>query len=366
MDSDVAVIGAGPAGVATAIASALKGFRVTIFDSRQPPIDKPCGEGLLPEAVKALETLGIKLNATLAFQFSGLRFSDEFSSASAQITQGRAFGLRRVSLHQLLVDRATELGVRFRWGARVTDFNSRGVIASGEMFPCKWIVGADGQHSAVRKIARIGSRYTLSRFGFRRHYKIPPWTNVVEVRWGHRCQMFVTPVSADEVCVALLSNSPQMRIDRALDQFPDVASRLRDVQAASAESGTVTALSCATTVARGNLALVGDASCTIDGIAGQGLSLAFQEAIHLADAFARKDLGYYKSAHRRVTRTAILTTLLLLVMDRSKWIRRKALRLFARDPGLFSRMISIHTGESSVDVLGMGEICDLGWRVISA
>jgi 2-polyprenyl-6-methoxyphenol hydroxylase-like FAD-dependent oxidoreductase len=114
------------------------------------------------------------------------------------------------------------------------------------------------------------------------------------------------------------------------------------------------------------VALVGDASCTIDGIAGQGLSLAFQEAIHLADAFARNDLGYYKSAHRRVTRTAILTTILLLVMDRSNWIRRKALRLFARDPGLFSRMISIHTGEASVDVLGMEEILNLGWRVIFA
>src|ERR1700733_6803568 len=108
MDSDVAVVGSGPAGIATAIASALRGFRVTVFDSRQPPIDKPCGEGLLPEAVKALATLGIKLNSSLAFQFSGLRFSDEFSSASAEIMQGQAFGLRRVSLHRLLVDRASE------------------------------------------------------------------------------------------------------------------------------------------------------------------------------------------------------------------------------------------------------------------
>src|ERR1700685_3023243 len=128
MEKDVAVVGSGPAGIATAIASALRGFRVTLFDSRTPPIDKPCGEGLLPEAVKALETLGIKLNSTRAFQFSGLRFSDEFSSATAEITRGQAFGLRRLSLHRLLIDRAAELGVRFRWGTRVTDLNSRGVI----------------------------------------------------------------------------------------------------------------------------------------------------------------------------------------------------------------------------------------------
>src|SRR5580700_10637735 len=116
MHSDVVVVGGGPAGIATAIACALKRLRVTVLDSRKPPIDKPCGEGLLPEAVTALRKLGIELNPGVAFPFSGLRFSDERSSATARIVRGQAFGLRRTALHQLLVDRATKLGVSFHWG----------------------------------------------------------------------------------------------------------------------------------------------------------------------------------------------------------------------------------------------------------
>src|SRR5271169_6780525 len=120
MQSDVLVVGAGPAGVATAIACALKSLQVTVFDSRKPPIDKPCGEGLLPEAVTALHKLGIELDSRIAFPFSGLRFCDENSIVTARISKGQAFGLRRTDLHRLLVDRAIHLGVSFHWGARIT------------------------------------------------------------------------------------------------------------------------------------------------------------------------------------------------------------------------------------------------------
>jgi len=65
MKSDVLVVGAGPAGLATAIAAAAKGLRVTVADARRPPINKPCGEGLLPEAVEALRGIGIELNSSL-------------------------------------------------------------------------------------------------------------------------------------------------------------------------------------------------------------------------------------------------------------------------------------------------------------
>jgi menaquinone-9 beta-reductase len=367
MQSDVVIVGAGPAGIATAIASALKGLRVTVLDSRKPPIDKSCGEGLLPEAVAALHSLGIDLDSSVAFPFSGLRFSDESSSATARIVRGQAFGLRRTALHRLLVDRATKLGVSFRWGTRISDIDPHGVLVNGEFISCKWLVGADGQHSIVRKWAGMGAaRYSQSRFGFRRHYAVSPWTDAVEVHWGNRCQLFVTPTGANEVCIVLLSSDPRLRIDRALDQFPDVAVRLQGASPVFVESGAITALGCARTVACGNVALVGDASCTIDGIAGQGLSLAFQEAVHLAEAFAREDLNYYKSAHRQITRTTIRMTQLLLLMDRSNWIRRKALRLFAQTPAFYSKLIAIHTGESSPEAIGAGEIVNLGWRVLLA
>ncbi len=112
MTSDVVVVGAGPAGIATAIAASLKGLRVTVLDSRKPPIDKPCGEGLLPQAVTALRKIGIELDSSNAFPFYGIRFCDENSSATARIVNGQAFGVRRTTLHRLLMDRALERGRR--------------------------------------------------------------------------------------------------------------------------------------------------------------------------------------------------------------------------------------------------------------
>ena len=55
--TDVFVIGGGPAGLAAAIAARQRGFDVLVADGAEPPIDKACGEGLLPDGLAALERL---------------------------------------------------------------------------------------------------------------------------------------------------------------------------------------------------------------------------------------------------------------------------------------------------------------------
>jgi len=365
--ADVLVVGGGPAGIATAIAASLKGFRVTVIDFRQPLIDKPCGEGLLPEGVAALRSLGIELNSSLGFPLSGFRFSDQESSASAMMSARRAFGLRRTMLHRLLIDRASEVGVSFLWGARVSRCDFHGVCANGDFLQCEWLIGADGQSSIVRDFTGLGPlRRYRHRFGFRRHYAVAPWTDCVEVHWGERAQMIATPIGAGEICVSLFSSDARLRLDRALELFPDVAKHLRGAHSASTEAGAVTSLGRARAVVRRNIALVGDASCTVDGIAGQGLSLAFPQALHLADALARGDLAQYESAHRRITDQAIRMTRLLLAMNASAALRRKVLRLFAARPAMFSKMISIHTGEAAPSALSITGLASLGWRVLWA
>ena len=242
---------------------------------------------MLPEAVAALRALGVRIDASGAFPFDAIRFCDAGSSATAAIVSGQAYGLRRAALHKLLVERAAELGVQFSWGAHVTELGSDHLRTTGERISFRWLVAADGQNSVVRKWVGLNPRRRFhSRFGFRRHYAVAPWNRCVEVHWGERCQMFVTPTAAEEVCVALLSNDPLMRIERALAQFPEVATRLRCARTITQEAGAVSVLGRARAVVRRNVALVGDASCAIDGIAGKGLSLAFQQALALGAAFA--------------------------------------------------------------------------------
>ena len=69
--TDVFVIGGGPAGLAAAIAARQKGLRVIVADGAEPPIDKACGEGLMPDGLAALGHLGIQLPFEEAHPFAG-------------------------------------------------------------------------------------------------------------------------------------------------------------------------------------------------------------------------------------------------------------------------------------------------------
>jgi len=61
-ETDVFVIGGGPAGLAAAIAARRAGFDVVVADRSQPPIDKACGEGLMPDGLSALQRLGVSFH----------------------------------------------------------------------------------------------------------------------------------------------------------------------------------------------------------------------------------------------------------------------------------------------------------------
>ena len=367
-NADVLVVGAGPAGLATAIAVRLKGLSVTVADSRRPPIEKACGEGLLPEGVAALSALGIQLNSTVAFPIAGIRFCDESASATGKLPQGAAsFGLRRTVLHSLLLQRAREVGVSFRWGTRVSDCATNSARLDNARFNFRWLVGADGQKSNVRKWTRLGPRsIRSSRFGFRRHFAIAPWSEFVEVYWGNGCQIYITPTGPGEICVALLASDPQMRISDALPQFPQLAARLSNAQPLTTELGGVTTLEQCGKVARGNTALVGDASFTVDGITGQGLSLAFQQALHLSDALATENLAPYEAAHRALVRAPARMARLLLLLARHDWLRRRTLRVLANNPNLFATMLSSHSSKAASHDAAPIEVLEQPCQVLRA
>jgi flavin-dependent dehydrogenase len=364
---EVVIVGAGPAGLATAIAASLKGLRTVVVDARKPPIDKTCGEGLLPHGAAALTALGLRLRPDVAIPFHGIRFLDEQSSACAEFKDSPGFGLRRIRLNQLLIDRAVEVGVAFRWGIRVAGFDSRHIWIDGQPTPYDWLIGADGQSSIVRKWVHLDfRRASPKRFAFRRHFQIRPWTSVVEVYWARGCQVVVTPTGTEEVGVAVISRDPRLRLKQALPLFPALAGRLRDATPVSSELGDTTALTRLSAVTRGRVALAGDASGSVDAVTGHGLSLAFQQALHLAEALVRNDLAHYESAHRKISAMPAVMTRLMLTMDGFAWARRKVLRLFEKSPELFSKLLSVHTGAVPLSSFSVGELVNFGWRLLRA
>jgi len=364
---EVIVVGAGPAGIVGAIAARRQGLQATVLDARRPPIDKPCGEGILPKGVAALNALGISLPPDSAFPFRGIRFVDEEHSASADFAGATGFSVRRVMLHQQLVNQAIDVGVEFRWGARVMQIDRDAVTTAQETFSYRWLVGADGQNSQVRKWAGIAPRkIRRKRFGFCSHFRVRPWSDVAEVHWTRGCQIFITPMAGEEVGVAVLSRDRGLRLPEALPRFPALAEKLRRAVATTKESGDTTSLRVLPAVTRGRVALVGDASGTVDAVTGHGLSLSFQQAIALAEAMKRGDLSHYQKAHREIAAVPIAMTRLMLLMAENDWIRHRTIRLLHKSPGLFSQLLAIHSQTRPLSSVGAADVAGFGWHFLRA
>jgi len=339
----------------------------TVLDARVPPIDKPCGEGILPQGVAALRTLGISLPSENAFPFRGIQFVDDLHWARADFANESGLSMRRVTLHRLLIDQAIDAGVEFVWGARVTGIDPNAVITAQGKFCYQWLIGADGQNSQIRKWAGLDPRSgSYRRFGFCTHFDVAPWSDVAEVHWAKGCQIFITPMAGKQVGVAVLSREPALRLERALPRFPALAEKLAGAGATSRESGETTSLRILTTVTRGRVALVGDASGTVDAVTGHGLSLSFQQAIALGQALRQGDLGQYDSAHKKIARVPVIMSRLMMLMSHSDWVRGRTLRMFQKSPGLFARLLTIHTGTAPLSSVGMAEIAGFGWKFLRA
>jgi menaquinone-9 beta-reductase len=363
--SEVIVVGAGPAGIVAAIAAQKRGRQVIVLDARKPPIDKPCGEGILPQGVAALRTLGISLPAEEAFPFRGILFADDNHSVRADFADETGLSVRRVKLHQLLTDYAIEAGVEFRWEARVTQIDEHQVTTPQEKFSYDWLIGADGHNSQIRRWSALEPRaVSKRRFGFCSHYQLEPWSDVAEVHWAHRCQIFITPMRGHEVGVAVISSNPQLRFNRAIQQFPFLASKLCGATPTTRELGDATGVKILPAVTNGRIALIGDASGTVDAVTGHGLSLSFQQALSLAQSLEASDLRQYEHAHKKIASLAITMTRLMMLMSESDWIRRRTLRLFQITPSLFARMLAIHTGTVPLSTVGLAEIADFGWKFL--
>jgi 2-polyprenyl-6-methoxyphenol hydroxylase-like FAD-dependent oxidoreductase len=139
---------------------------------------------------------------------------------------------------------------------------------------------------------------------------------MVEVYWGARCQVYVTPVGPDEIGVALLSRDSHLRLDAALSEFPVLEQRIGTARPASMERGATTTSRRLRRVFHGRTVLIGDASGSVDAIAGEGLTLSFLQAFALADALAAGNPDSYQAEHRRLARIAAVKANLLLLLDR--------------------------------------------------
>jgi flavin-dependent dehydrogenase len=341
------VVGAGPVGLATAIAARLRGIACKVIDRRQLPCDKACGEGILPHGVKHLAELGVR--PSIAHRFVGIRYIDGDRMAAASFPEP-AIGVRRTVLSDTMIRRAKELGCDVRFGVSATGLRQERDHAvletsDGEL-AARLVVGADGLHSKIRELADIEVRPgPYPRYAARRHYAVRPWSEHVDVHWHDDCEAYVTPVASNCVGVAVISHGKLVSFDDALDRFPRLASRLSHAEIVSPLRGAGPFHQRVERRHHGHVALVGDAAGYVDALTGEGLSIGFACARALADVVARgQPLGVYEDRYRRLTRGYYRTTGIALALARKPALRRQAINVLSRAPRLFAALLTMHAG----------------------
>lgn len=367
LETDVLVVGGGPAGLAAALAARQRGFTVLLADLSRPPIDKACGEGLMPDSLAALAKLGVTLEAVPTGTFRGIRFIGGDRSVSAYFPSGIGRGIRRTLLHSALIERAEQSGVSMMWGTRADITENRKVLLDGQPVKYRWLIGADGHNSRVRKAAKLDTGLEFERrVGIRRHFMICPWSEFVEIYWGNDFQAYVTPIGENEICVAIISRSQMESFEAAVAQLPELSRELYDATPHTTVRGAVTVSRRLRCVTSGRVALIGEASGSVDAIAGEGLALCFRQAEALGRALAADNLLNYENEHHKIMRLPHFMGRSMLLMDRNLVLRRRTLSALASKPLIFDRMLSVHVGAVPLSQFGVNTAVSFGWQFLTA
>jgi flavin-dependent dehydrogenase len=346
-DIDVLVVGGGPVGLAAAVHARAAGLDVLVVDRREGALDKACGEGLLPGALRAVRALGVD---PPGHPLSGISYRAPGRCADHRFSSGPGRGVRRTVLHEAMRERAADVGAQFLHGrVRALQQDTTGVeveVAGPATVRAGWVLGCDGLHSTVRRLAgldpaarRRGARPAPSRYGLRRHFQVAPWTDLVEVHWSPDAEAYVTPVGPGIVGVALLGSRAvhDAGFDTLLaSRFPELSARLADAAPAGSLLGAGPLRRRSRRRSVGRVRLVGDASGYVDALTGEGVRVGLAQAEaavrHLGDADA------YERAWRAVTRDYRTLTTGLLAWASSP-ARRAIVPAAARAPWLYGAVV---------------------------
>ena len=339
---DLAVVGGGPVGLAAAIHAALKGMSVQVFEPKRGVIDKACGEGIMPSGVRRMKQIGVDPHPR--FPFRGIRYTDGQSNAAADFTTGPGWGIRRTVLHRALLERAEHLGVRHQHQRVIglTSHHDHVVLRTAHRdHSARWVAAADGLRSPIRHALGLDEGVTRApRVGLRRHYRIAPWSPVVEVHWGPTAEAYVTPEDAHLVGIAFLFGQDARRahppdgrplFDRLMDGFPQLKERLTE-PCTDVRGGGPFEVN-ATAHVRDRVFLVGDASGFVDPLTGEGITLGLGCAEAAVNAMITNQPAAYEAQWWKLTRNYRWLTTGLLTLAQTSWTRSLIVAGAQRIPG---------------------------------
>lgn len=401
-NADALIVGGGLAGAATALHMARAGLKVTIFDRKRFPRDKPCGEGLMPHGVRMLDELGVLslitqddcrpffgieyiVDGTVRArgQFPELEAHPKLDGPHAPYKTG--LGIRRLKLDEVILSMARahpnvtvheEVRVDgvLKEGERAVGLNTR----AGEFYG-RLVIGADGRGSMVRhQLGLDAPAAKRQRWGIRAHFSFADPARVgdyVEVYKNTYGEVYTTPVGPHELLVALLMEKADMerfggKLERGyhdyLQNFPFLKERFHDAQPISPVIACGP-LACASSQPFTDGAmLVGDAAGFLDAITGEGMTLALAcartaarvgvEALEQPGLVPARSLARYGSARKDIIRHYLIMTNALLYLSLHHRLAKFLIGRLSKAPGLFRMLLGLNMGQLRAKDIAWGDL----------
>lgn len=306
------IVGAGPAGLTTALALTLRGVAVRIIDRREQREALTKAMTIQPRTLELLESLGVSERLIQAgHKVHALLFS---ARGKRHLTIDLSLLLLPQSeTERILEERLKELGVDVERGCEMVELaqDERGVTVQLRKegvtapFRCDTLISAEGALSWSRKSAGIP-------FNSKRepHH---PWS-LIDARMSWRRE-------ADEIFFDLHSDGRLSAIFPIRPGLYRIATTADDARVAVPDDAELHEVlwdsmiriewKQATSYQKGRLFLVGDAAITFPPIMGQGMNQGIQDALVLAEKISCGEEGSYSQERLSAGKKAIAATELL-------------------------------------------------------
>jgi menaquinone-9 beta-reductase len=304
---DVAVIGAGPGGSATAHFLAQRGLDVLLLDRSQFPRDKTCGDGLTPRALRVLDAMGILREVA-----SKGRPIDSYEvvapNGKRTTSRTEALVVPRLTLDQIILERAVASGAQFRAGVTVDAIEPMAhgvnVKTRGESVTARLAVIATGAATGVLTRSGILRRAPRAMLAARAYFEGVSARKSFQLRFGGVPQPgygWVFPMSSNAANIGV-GFWPKRKQQTARAAFQRFVADLPYRQTSEMRGYPIRVDFLRARTFAPRTLLVGEAAGLVNPLTGEGIDYALESGQIAAELLAQEPfdpLRYHAVLHER-------------------------------------------------------------------